>query len=343
MNVFLLNPAQVTPENHLQEGHLHAYLQILRDAERDVRGNHALVTTAEEAELVLAPIAKGGYGPTFAHLRKWPQLSENLSRLLVYSEEDNPYPVFPGLYPACKRLWKKVSWAAPAHYRLSNIFDFNIEKAELNKKDILFSFVGTGRSDPVRARVLALSDSEACLVDVSSGEDLWWNCSHEAQLSIRQRYRDVMVRSKFVVCPRGYAPSSMRLFEALEAGAVPVILSDRLLLPEGPDWERFAVRLPERAVSQLPAVVRNFEPHSKLMGELARAAWEEYFSPTASFNSLVNWAGPILARSSSFSFRTARAVAWAGRFTTFPDRLRAQARRLKKGLENTWKKDIEQA
>ena len=50
----------------------------------------------------------------------------------------------------------------------------------------------------------------------------------------RERFRSVMGRSRFVLCPRGKGTSSIRLYEALAYGCVPVIISDDWVAPAGP-------------------------------------------------------------------------------------------------------------
>ena len=63
-------------------------------------------------------------------------------------------------------------------------------------------------------------------------------------------------RSTFTLCPSGSGPNSIRLWEAIGHGSIPVILSDTLALP-GPEelWREAAVfcEETEAAVSQLPA------------------------------------------------------------------------------------------
>lgn len=57
-----------------------------------------------------------------------------------------------------------------------------------------------------------------------------------------REFRDGLSRSIFALCPSGSGSNSIRLWEALGAGAIPVILSDDLALPGDPRlWEKAAV------------------------------------------------------------------------------------------------------
>ncbi len=82
-------------------------------------------------------------------------------------------------------------------------------------------------------------------------------------------YAAALERSCFALCPAGAGPNSIRLWEALGFGAIPVILSDSLWLPgAGALWEEAALFIPERAeaVAALPAQL------ARLRGEPERLA-----------------------------------------------------------------------
>lgn len=59
-------------------------------------------------------------------------------------------------------------------------------------------------------------------------------------------FREVLRHSRFALCPSGTGPNSIRLWEALGAGTIPVILSDTWEPPGGRDlWKTAAVFAPE--------------------------------------------------------------------------------------------------
>ena len=92
----------------------------------------------------------------------------------------------------------------------------------------------------------------------------------------RREYFDVMRRSKFALCPRGWGPgTSQRLFDAMALGTVPVVMSDTWVYPRGPKWKEFSVRVPERRFSELEKILLEYEEDSEKMGELARKAYAD--------------------------------------------------------------------
>ncbi len=108
-----------------------------------------------------------------------------------------------------------------------------------------------------------------------------------------QKYQDVILASKFVLCPSGAGPSSIRLFETLGAGRVPVIISDDWVEVDGPDWNACSVRVPESQVGGIPATLAALEPRWPAMAAAARQAWSEWFAPDVVFHRLVEACGEI--------------------------------------------------
>jgi hypothetical protein len=84
---------------------------------------------------------------------------------------------------------------------------------------------------------------------------------------------------KYALCPRGAGPSTMRIFEMMEASIAPVIVADDWLPPLGPSWEEFALFVPESEISSIYGKVKAHEGEFAHRGRLARQAWEQYFSP----------------------------------------------------------------
>ena len=80
----------------------------------------------------------------------------------------------------------------------------------------------------------------------------------------------------------------------MEAGCVPVIIADQLVLPQGPDWESCCVRIPEKEIASIPMVLGAMEAKFELMSEAARSAWEQHFSLPVTFDHLVEWGSHLI-------------------------------------------------
>ncbi|KAL0460138.1 UNVERIFIED_CONTAM: putative glucuronoxylan glucuronosyltransferase IRX7 [Sesamum latifolium] len=70
-------------------------------------------------------------------------------------------------------------------------------------------------------------------------------------------YQSEIVRSKFCLCPTGWAPWSPRLVESVALGCVPVIIADgiRLPFPSAVPWAAISLTVAEKDVDQLGKIL----------------------------------------------------------------------------------------
>jgi hypothetical protein len=135
--------------------------------------------------------------------------------------------------------------------------------------------------------------SDVLITDASSHYS-HWDRSKTGRADNQRRYVEITARSRYVLCPRGTGSSSERLFEIMEMGLVPVILSDGWVPPRGPAWQDFSVTVPERHVRQLVPILEEYGERWKEMGHHARHAWLDWFSPPKQFNYVVDSCADIM-------------------------------------------------
>jgi hypothetical protein len=98
----------------------------------------------------------------------------------------------------------------------------------------------------------------------------------------RDEYDAVLLDSIFSLCPSGSGPNSIRLWESLGFGCIPVLLSDSLRLPgTNEEWDEAIVRIPETraATSTIPAVLESIsrQPERLIrMQQAGRRLWLRY-------------------------------------------------------------------
>lgn len=119
--------------------------------------------------------------------------------------------------------------------------------------DLLFSFVGAIRSHRCRAPILGLRHPDSVVEDTQGF--VFYDPDAADYRKRREHFVDTLVRSRFVLCPRGRGTSSIRLYETLAAGRVPVITGRPVGAPPGPRWPEFSLRVPEDQVARLPALL----------------------------------------------------------------------------------------
>ncbi|RYZ56581.1 MAG: hypothetical protein EOO14_12160, partial [Chitinophagaceae bacterium] len=113
-----------------------------------------------------------------------------------------------------------------------------------------------------------------------------WELDPDQKIAYELAYSRVMQESYFVLCPRGVGPCTYRLFETMQLGRVPVIVSDGWPKVPNVDWERFSITVPESDILQIPAILRERKGEAAEMGKMARLQWEEHFSPKVSLRRL---------------------------------------------------------
>lgn len=169
----------------------------------------------------------------------------------------------------------------PWHLYAVNVLDPERRAGLVLGKDpaerrILASFVGVHLPHYVtdaRLRLRQLATEPGFLVEVSEEkwhfEDVVYRHQvHHAPLQSTYRidddvahYNAVLSDSVFALCPAGAGPNTLRLWEALAAGAIPVLTGPAPRLPEGGtlpriEWDRIVLHVDEAAIADLPRRLR---------------------------------------------------------------------------------------
>lgn len=292
--VHLLDPAVVIESP--TELHRAPYIEMRRRWLLSPGGGPALVDEPDQADVILAPITLG-YGLRFEALRRSAVIRRHAARLFVYSPDDNVFPLLPGLYPSVTRHWTDRGWAIATHYVTGNEYHrFDPAAVSFGQRQHLFSFVGSSRTHPVRETLLQLAHPRAHLHDSNppNSTNYWWQ-DPEAKARFLALYREVMHQTQFALCPRGVSPASIRLFEAMEAGCVPVIISDGQVLPPGPDWSQCSLTVAERDAGNVVALLERHLDDAPRLAANARAAWETYFAPERTAATVGAWLAQLAA------------------------------------------------
>lgn len=258
----------------------------MRDSARvDRFGVHEVVEDPEEADLILFVETSEAAGYYFDRVKEHPVYRDYREKSYLYSSTDKFVPFLPGIYASVERRWYWPAWTRSGHYLGVK------EKGALRYESgytpsHLFSFLGASNTNPLRRRVVELCHPDAIVID-SHAESLAIERDERPPVTPEEyvaRYVRSVRDSAFVLCPRGGGPSSFRLFETMMLGRVPVVISDQWVPPEGPDWDRFTLRVAESDVEQIPVLLAAKVGAAQAMGDTARAAWVEWFSEEVSFH-----------------------------------------------------------
>lgn len=163
-----------------------------------------------------------------------------------------------------------------------------------NKKDLLYSFVGMSdhpllMSD-VRRRILAMEHPADTYI---RGRGRRWHYEkrlYKEQISNKRmtakekgvennntrEFMDVLARSRYSLCPSGTGPNTIRFWESLGSGAIPVLLSDKMLLPKY-DWDSCLLRIPESDLEKVPQILERIPVEKEsMMRSRCLEAYKQY-------------------------------------------------------------------
>ncbi len=148
-----------------------------------------------------------------------------------------------------------------------NIHDFNN-----TCKDVLVSFLGSITHD-VREKIKqSIINPNIIFRDTYH---ISTNFSKTNKIKEEKEYIDLLSRSRFSLCPRGSNPNTVRFWESLAAGAIPVLISDDYALPSW-DWDNTIIRISEKDIStmnynQLQMFLENISNEDELRKNCYRA------------------------------------------------------------------------
>jgi predicted O-methyltransferase YrrM len=177
---------------------------------------------------------------------------------------------------------------APGAHVLAKAPDFRFDRIKYDT-----CFIGT-LSDPVRVQAIQSVGNAPGLryffhhPDTTDWEDKNTSYLHMDDKTKKRQLEDVYVnnmrKSWTVLCPRGMGSSSIRFFETLCMGRIPIHISDEYILPDADviDYSRFCIDIPQSAAGVVGKVVSQWigkksrEELESICRE-ARSVWERHF------------------------------------------------------------------
>lgn len=109
-------------------------------------------------------------------------------------------------------------------------------------KDIPFSFVGW-ENNKLRQVIFERYKSVPSVIK----RDFYGiGVENERNKAHATEYLDILSRTRFSLCPRGVGSGTKRFWESLKTGAIPILISDALILPNCWDWNNTIIRVGEQ-------------------------------------------------------------------------------------------------
>lgn len=247
---------------------------------------HSLTNNPQEADIILFVEHHPGDDPYFFKVLSSKIFRKFKEKCYLYHDCDWVIPLIPGIYPSVENRIFNAGITQPGHYIARHCENEAVNFQDKKPKpEFLFSFMGSSATHPIRNQILKLQHPE-CFMKDTSGKNSW-KLNPQEKKNFENDYVSVCQKSQFILCPRGVGPNTYRLYETMEMGLTPVIISDQWVPTYGPQWEKFSIRIPENQITHIPNILEEKKLLAPKMGELARIAWKEWFSKEVSYHHLI--------------------------------------------------------
>lgn len=254
---------------------------------------HSITDRHEDADLIFDFGSHGDLvnGPAFtlspcSPARLFPE------RTLAWNGDDHPAGLAPGFYASLDR--SLYSPASHQTFTYPLVFNECVRARDPAEAHRLAGFSGALTS-PIRARMCELFKNNPDIrCRITQG---LWNRILNGQPNDPEKvsYANDLASCRFILCPRGNGLGTIRFYEALQTGRVPVVLSDRWIAPTGPDWTTCMLHVPERSLADLPRILRDADTRWHDMARAAQETWNNHYADDSLLPSLL--AGAALLRS----------------------------------------------
>jgi len=150
------------------------------------------------------------------------------------------------------------------------------------KKDIFASFIGRDTHNCRKELYNNLNNKEGYYINIIGNISTPINDKHQSE------FKDIMSRSVFSLAPRGFGPTSFRLYECMWYDSIPVYIYDDAWLPfkDDIDWGSFCVLVNINNIDNLDKILHEIDVESKLLN--LRKVRDEYFSYEGVINKIID-------------------------------------------------------
>ena len=250
-------------------------------------GVECLVTDPGEADVIIFVERYQAGDPFYRSVLRSPVFQRWPSKCLLYHTADHALVPCRTITPSNERRQWGAASRQTFHYvaRIQEneaLASFEWSKAKPTK---LYSFQGACSTHPVRSRLFEGAHPDALLIDTSD-KTHHTTTGHDRD-AYEKAYVAMIADSRFVLCPRGLGPCTYRLFEVMQMGRVPVIISDDWIPMADVPWHLFSIQIRESDVKRIPEILEGRKREAEEMGMKARQAWEEFCSPEVSLRHLL--------------------------------------------------------
>lgn len=137
-------------------------------------------------------------------------------------------------------------------------------------RKLLYSFAGgyqPGYMSDIRKNIFTMKHPKNCIIkntgDWHFNRDVYHTSQNvKGELNEDSKHKDktrsyneLLLNSRYSLCPSGSGPNSIRFWEALGVGSIPILLSDKMTLPEHKEWDNAILKIKEKDLEKIPEIL----------------------------------------------------------------------------------------
>ena len=264
-----------------------AYEIFTECARLDIFRTHSLTTSPDEADIILFT-ELGSHGIFAEWVRHHPYVKKFRNKCFLFDPGDYALPFLPGVYASLRKKYYDQARTRTGYYlRIDENPYVDFRPARENYPHTA-TFIGSIENHPIRTQLAKLPSPQFLVEDTSSfALAMLYGGEEKERHRFWSHYADVIRSAPFALCPRGRGPGSVRLFETMQMGRVPVVIADDWVYPTRVDWPSCSITIPESQIDRIPAILDRYRDSAAAMGLRARQEWEKFYAPSVRFHWLV--------------------------------------------------------
>ncbi len=219
------------------------------------------------------------------------RLARGFTVCTYFNGPNDTYPETHAIFTLLKQMGVNCVFTTDAFNTVKNYMGIRIMPLPLHvqspvdpntPKDIICSFIGFN-TYPLREYATKLGELDNYYIKLRDHARAFYFTSEKDKRFLREEYADILARSRFSLCPRGFEPGIFRFWESLQAGSIPILISDEWRLPGSRrSWKNSIIRIKESDFKEDPfivdRVIRAITPEQEIQRRKACLAMYEKYS-----------------------------------------------------------------
>ena len=241
----------------------------LMDAIRD-HDAAALAEDPDSADLVVFQESWSTQQPDYVYkIKRDPFFHKYWRKLYTLNDDDIVPGLLPGLYTSLERHTYDPGIHRSCAY--PRTYNDEVEKPQAAvEAEVLATFRGQPGSSPLRDRLAKLL-ADAQHVRIT----LIYQDFHSHSDTQKSDYVQDILSAHAVLCPRGWSPSTYRMYETMALGRCPIVIADDWIEIEGIDWDSCSIRVGESEIGNLDAILAQRADDLPRLGQNAQRIFQE--------------------------------------------------------------------